>query len=453
MLDDTIAAVATPPGRGGIGVVRVSGPGALDVARALLRSSDAAAFEANRAFVADVVSPDGEAIDHVVATCFHSPRSFTGEHTVEISCHGSPVVLELVLHAALRAGARLATPGEFTLRAFLNGRLDLTQAEAVRDLVDAQTGYQARRAQRQLRGELSRRLQPLKERLLDVIVHLESTVEFVEDEIEPESRSALSSELAAASADVRTLTRTYDLGRRISEGVSLAFVGPPNAGKSSLFNALLERERAIVTAIPGTTRDLVSETLVLGGLPFRLVDTAGLRDTHDEVERIGIDRTRGAMADADIVLVVLDASATTREAALVLLEETEGLRRVVVENKIDLVAGPRYGEISVSGAPLRVSALTGEGIDVLRAAVLAVATEGGDLESTDILVTNARHHAILARASEHLDEARRALDEGLSEEFALVGLHAALGDLGELTGETAIDDILNRIFSTFCIGK
>lgn len=455
MLDDTIVAVATPPGRGGIGVIRLSGARAVEIAGAVLRSRKPLQ-EPNTAAVADLFRPEepDEPLDRVVVTVFRAPHSYTGEDVVEISCHGSPVIVEAALASLLGAGARLATPGEFTLRAFLTGRIDLTQAEAVRDLVDAQTIYQARTAQRQLRGELSRRLAPVKERLINLIVHLESTVEFVEDDIEPESRAALVEELRATARDLAALTSSYRLGRLVSEGISVALVGPPNAGKSSIFNQLVESERAIVTPIPGTTRDLVSERVLVGGIPLRLVDTAGLRETEDAVELIGIERTRSAIADADLVLAVVDAERSTRDEIAPLFEATAGLRRIVAINKIDLAAPPAWlDDLALDRAPLAVSALTGEGIDALRAEILERAGGGSGFEQDGILVTNARHHTLLVSATAHLESASGALEAGFSEEVALVGLHGCLADLGQLTGETALDDILNRIFSTFCIGK
>ncbi len=450
MLDDTVVAIATPPGRGGIGVLRLSGSRAVEIASTVTR---ARITEPNRAVVTDLVDGD-TVIDHVVVTTFRAPHSYTGEDTVEISCHGAPIVLGTALDTLLRAGCRLATPGEFTLRAFVNGRIDLTQAEAVRDLVDAQTSWQARRAQRQLRGELSTRLAPLTERLLELIVHLESTVEFVEDEIEPASRAALTEELERAARELAELASSYRVGRLVTEGVGVAIVGPPNAGKSSVFNRLVESERAIVTEVPGTTRDLVSERVVVGGIPFRLVDTAGLRDTEDRVESIGIERTRGAIADADVVLVVVDVSDADAVDSLVpLLAATEGLRRIVVLNKTDLASPSPELALLAGDSAVAMSALTGEGIDALRDSLLELSGAGTGLTDDTLMVTNARHHALLSAAAAHLAESSGALLDGLSEEIALVGLHGALRDLGELTGETAIDDILNRIFSTFCIGK
>ena len=464
MFEDTIVAVATPPGRGGIAILRVSGRDALGIARTCIRNSERLGDTPNRAVVVDLKDPDrpGESLDRAVATWFRGPRSYTGEDVVEVALHGSPVIVDSGLRALLAAGARPATAGEFTLRAFLNGRLDLTQAEAVRDLVNAQTGHQARLAQRQLRGELSLRLQPLKERLLSLIVHLESTVEFVDDDIEPEGRSALSAELAAAAVDLATLTSSYRIGRLVADGIGVTLAGRPNAGKSSLFNRLVRSERAIVTATPGTTRDLVSEPIDLEGIPVRLVDTAGIREAEEEVERIGVGRTRSAIVDADVVLVVIDGHGDTVETTRMLLDEARGMTCVVVINKIDLgepdpmLAGA-VGEFGVT--PIEVSALTGDGIDAVRFEIVRVVggggAGGGDLgqSSSGLLVTNARHFELLTRATAGLESASEALTAGFSEEIALVGLHESLRCLGEVTGETAIDDILGRIFSTFCIGK
>jgi len=458
MIDDTIAAIATPLGRGGIGVIRVSGRDAAAIVRRVVRASDVRLLDAaNVAVVADLfVDQDATVpLDRAVVTLFRQPRSYTGEDVVEIACHGSPVVLETLLATLFRHGARPATPGEFTMRAFLTGKMDLTQAEAVRDLVDAQTAYQARNAQRQLRGELSLRLAPIKERLLDLIVHLESTVEFVEDDILPDDRRTLARELAALRSTFDELCSSYALGRFVASGATLALVGAPNVGKSSIFNSLLKRERAIVTPIPGTTRDLVSEQLELGGIPFRVVDTAGLRATEDEVERIGVERTLSAIVDADVVLVVLDAVGSSEEELSDLRSRTEGLNRIVAINKVDLCPEPRIlSAVRAWGVePLLVSALSGENVDRLRDALVHSVTGRSQPERDGILVSNARHYSLLAQASEQTEVARHALEEGLSEEFALSGLHAVLRNVGEVTGETTVDDILHRIFSTFCIGK
>lgn len=458
MFEDTIVAVATPPGRGGIATVRMSGPDALRIANVCLGGGDRLAASPRRAILVDVTDParEGSAIDRGLATWFRAPASYTGEDVVEISVHGSPVIVDTTLRALLAAGARVATPGEFTLRAFLNGRIDLTQAEAVRDIVEAQTGHQARHAQRQLRGELSNRLRPLRDRLLAVIVQLESTVEFVEDDIAPEERSTLSAELESAANELSALTSTYAVGRLIADGLGVTLAGRPNAGKSSLFNRLVRSERAIVTPTPGTTRDLVSESIEIDGVPVRLVDTAGLRETDDEIERIGVGRTRSSIADADVVIVVIDGQADSADTLGPLLDESRDSRRVVVVNKTDL--GPPeagvVGHIRAAGVnPILVSALSGDGLDDVRGAILSAVGGLPVVETDSLLVTNARHHELLRRASAALSSASEALSAGFSEEIALAGLHEALQTLGELTGETVIDDVLGMIFSTFCIGK
>ena len=306
-LDDTIVAIATPPGRGGIGVVRLSGNEARNIARPMLRLAHD--LEAGRAHFGELIDPaTGQRIDEVVATFFAKPHSYTTDDVVEISCHGSPVVLRHVVEMALAAGARLAEPGEFTMRAFLNGRIDLTQAEAVRDLIDSQTLFQAQVAARQLEGSLSKRLQPIKQQLIELIAVMEAGIDFAEDDVSITPDEQILARIAAIRAPLEELLASFAFGKVVHEGLTLAIVGRPNVGKSSLFNRLVERERAIVTATPGTTRDLVSETVAIGGIPVRLVDTAGIRDALDEAESIGVRKSIEALADADIVLVVRDAS-------------------------------------------------------------------------------------------------------------------------------------------------
>lgn len=457
MLDDTIAAVATPPGRGAIGIVRLSGSDAVPIARSFLAGIRGDFLsEPRRPQLADVVTEPGRGpIDRALVTFFRAPHSYTGEDVVEVACHGSPVVLEHALAAAFSAGARAATPGEFTLRAFLNGRLDLVQAEAVRDLVDAQTSHQARVARRQLGGALSLSLVPLKERLLDLVVQLESSIEFVEDDLPQASREALGAELRATALRLREMAGSYSVGRLLARGVALAIIGPPNAGKSSIFNHLLGRSRSIVTALPGTTRDLVSETVVLSDVAFRLVDTAGIRPTDDPVERIGVELSRTALADADVVLLVLDAAETSADEAMRLLAETSRHSRVVALNKCDVADTARLARlVPGDGAYVPTSAQTGDNMESLQNALVAAALgEDHRFGQLDVFVTNARQHAHLRRASESLDRATEVFEGGLSEEIALVGIHDSLRALGDLTGATAVNDILHRIFDTFCIGK
>lgn len=457
---ETIVAISTPPGRGGIGIVRLSGPHAGEISEKLVRMR--APMEHARARLADVPDPEtGEKLDEAVVTWFARPNSYTGEDLVEIAAHGSPVVLEMLVRLALRAGARLARPGEFTERAFLAGRMDLTEAEAVRDLIEAQTLYQARIAAEQMGGALSRRAHPAKEKLVELIALLEAGIDFAEDDVEVTPDAEIVTSVDTISAELRTLVKSWEHGRMVHAGLRLAIVGRPNVGKSSLFNRLLERERAIVTAQPGTTRDLVTERMSLGGIPLELVDTAGLRETSEEAETIGVRKSREVLADADLVLVVLDASVPVREDERELIASLAGRRTLVAANKCDL---PMDGaeEESVWTAPsaetapaaglVRTSALTGEGVEALREALTEmVRNPAGESESG--MLTSLRHFEAVSGALEALDAARQAIAEKIPHEMLLLHLYAALRQLDSLTGETTTEDVLNRIFSSFCIGK
>jgi tRNA modification GTPase len=451
-LDDTIVAIATPPGRGGIGVVRLAGPESKTIASRMLRLSGGRAVEANRAEFGELVEiEDGERIDEVVATCFAAPHSYTTDEIVEISCHGSPIVLRRVIEMAVAQGARLAEPGEFTQRAFLNGRLDLTQAEAVRDLIDSQTLYQAKVAARQLKGSLSRALLPMKEKLIALIARLEAGIDFAEDDI----AVMPADQILAAIEDVRVLLRglaaSFTYGKVVHEGLTLAIVGRPNVGKSSLFNQLVERERAIVTASPGTTRDLVTETVALGGIPVRLVDTAGIRVALDEAEDIGIRKSMEALADADLVLVVLDASDELGPVDRELLNDVATRSAIVVLNKTDLgECATRLVEADLRS--VRTSAVTGEGIPELRSEILR-AVRGSASEDGGAMLTNLRQQGQVESALEALSAAVSSVQSAIPHEMVLLDLYSALRALDELTGATTADDILNLIFSTFCIGK
>jgi tRNA modification GTPase len=412
----------------------------------------------------------GARLDEGVVTYFAAPNSYTGEDVLEIAAHGSPVILDLLVRRALEAGARLARPGEFTERAFLHGRIDLTQAEAVRDLIEAETLYQVRVAAEQLGGALSRRVAPVKEQLVALVTLLEAGIDFAEDDIDVTPDAEIARRLDALDAALTPIAATFREGRLVHNGLTMAIVGRPNAGKSSLFNRLVERERAIVTATPGTTRDLVTERISLGGIPVELVDTAGLRETEDEAESHGIARTEGAMADADLVLLLLDATATVdAEGVLRLPEEDarllaslEGRSPLLVINKIDL-AHPKHldtgGPASVNGVISElalVSALTGEGVAALRTRLLerlrgSESNTGNSAESG--MLTSLRHYEALAGCTQALTRARGALAQQVPHEMLLLDLYAALQQLDQLTGATTADDILNRIFSSFCIGK
>jgi len=382
-----------------------------------------------------------------VVTYFAKPHSYTTDDIVEIAAHGSPVVLRHIVELCIAAGARLAEPGEFTMRAFLNGRIDLTQAEAVRDLIDSQTLYQAKIAAQQLEGALSRRLQPVKQKLVELIAVLEAGIDFAEDDVSILPNPAILERIAAVRTPLEQLAATFAYGKIVHEGLTLAIVGRPNVGKSSLFNRLVERERAIVTASPGTTRDLVSETVAIGGIPIQLVDTAGIRQALDEAESIGIRKSMEALADADLVLVVLDASQPGTAEDKELLRHAEGRPNIVVGNKCDL--GVAAGQSSI----VRASALTSEGIPELRAEILRhIGGETGAQAESGFL-TNVRHQGLVQDSLAALNAATGAVGARIPHEMLLLDLYNALRPLDAITGATTTDDILNLIFSTFCIGK
>ncbi len=396
----------------------------------------------------------GEILDQALLTYFRSPKSFTGEDQVEFSCHGSPVVLDLLLEAIVKLNARLAEPGEFTLRALGNGRLNLSQAEAIRDLIDAQTSAAVRQASRQLRGEVSQRLQPFKEILLEIIVPLESSIEFVEDDLPATATEVLLAKLSQLESDIEQLAETFAAGRLLKEGLRIALVGAPNVGKSSLFNKLLTYERAIVTDVPGTTRDSLTEAVNIDGIPVWFTDTAGLRSGGDFVERIGIERTRSAAADADLIVLVIDGSHKASDEELGLLQETKEYSRVIALNKRDLESFDKQAVDLLAKAPgaILISAKTGQGLDLLKAAILSPFATRSCAED-GLLITNARHQDLLRRSQRALQSSTELLRQRASEELVLVGLYDALRHLGEITGETTPDDVLAQIFSTFCIGK
>lgn len=444
---DTIAAIATPPGAGGLGIVRLSGPHARTIASSFLRFGGHHAWRPWQAALAEVLDESGATIDEAVVTYFAAPRSYTAEDIVEICCHGSPVVLRHAVARALAAGARPAAPGEFTMRAFLNGRIDLPRAEAVHDLITATTLHQAKVAAQQIGGSVSRLLAPIKRQLLELIALLEAGIDFAEDDVSVAPSQELLARLHSLITATGSLIDSFRYGKLVHDGIALAIAGRPNAGKSSLFNRLLERDRAIVTEIPGTTRDTVSETFALDGIPVRLIDTAGVRDSRDPVERLGIERTYAAIADADLTIIVLDLSRPLQPEDRLLIERAQG-PRVLAGNKCDL---PRA--LSCDWDLCAVSALTGEGIGELRKALVRAIAPHGFASPHSGFITSLRHEQLLKEAREALARAREAVHVGLPHELLLVDCYAALSPIDAITGATTADDILNRIFSTFCIGK
>ncbi len=455
-MPDTIVALATPTGRSGIGVIRLSGDEALGITRRLT-ADDGFDPEPRVAYLKQLYDPAGDVIDEALVTYFKAPGSFTGEDVIEISGHGSPVLLRQVIDICLASGARMAEAGEFTLRALSNGRMDLTEAEAVRDLIDAQTTASARQAIRQLRGEFSNQLQPLRDDLLNVIVLLESALEFVEDDL-PETQAAnVRSRLDAIVEATEKIASTFKAGRLIREGLKVALVGRPNVGKSSLFNALLGSERAIVTEIPGTTRDQLHERFSVDGIPISLIDTAGIRETVDIVESIGVERSRAVMADADVVVVMIDAAEPLTAEDREIFESVADIDHLVVLNKIDKIAASDLefirSRLEIDGRRVAaVSAKSGAGLAELQRAVVAPFSTR-DVSGSGFLVTDARHHDLLLRAAAEMRASLARFDEKMSEEIVLIGLHNALRYLGQITGETTTEDMLSRIFETFCIGK
>jgi tRNA modification GTPase len=482
-LDDTIVAIATPPGRGGIGIVRLAGPEARSIAAPMLSLKHD--LEPGRAVLGEIVEPCGrgrlareeaasdpevhciektpraigprphtheQRIDEVVVTYFAKPHSYTTDDIVEIAAHGSPVVLHHVVELALARGARLAEPGEFTMRAFLNGRIDLTQAEAVRDLIESQTLYQAKVAAQQLEGALARRLQPIKQKLVELIAVLEAGIDFAEDDVSVLPAEHILDQISAVRAPLQELSDSFAYGKLVHEGLTLTIVGRPNVGKSSLFNRLVESERAIVTASPGTTRDLVTETVAIEGIPVKLVDTAGIRNALDEAEGIGIRKSMEALADADLVLLVLDSSEAAAAEDHRLLALVAQRTAILVENKSDRNSS-QFQVPSSQLARIRVSALTGHGISELRAEILRQV--GGEFEGRGEtgFLTNARHQGLVGDSLAGLDASVVAVHAKVPHEMVLLDLYNALRPLDEITGATTNDDILNLIFSRFCIGK
>jgi tRNA modification GTPase len=460
----TIVAISTAPGRGGIGIVRLSGPHAREIAAPMLRLRHD--FEPGRARFGEILDlsdrADSEAprvLDQIVATYFAASHSYTGEDVIEIAMHGAPVLLDHVVRQCCstrvegKPAARLAEPGEFTQRAFLAGRIDLTQAEAIGDLIGSSTMEQARVAARQMDGALARAVAPAKAELVALIAAMEAGIDFAEDDIDVVAAEEIARRITAAHFPLSALERSFAVGRVVREGFKLAIVGRPNAGKSSLFNRLVERDRAIVTATPGTTRDLVTETVAINGIPVELIDTAGLRESADEAERLGIAKSREAMADADVVLLVVDAAAggmNNEDEAVLARAEVGGSVALVACNKADLVRGSRT---NMQRDALSTSAVTGEGIAELRAAILrAVVGEGRGLREGGLL-TNLRQHHAVEQALRGLDAASAAISLATPHEMVLLDLYEALRGLDALTGTTTNEDVLRLIFSSFCIGK
>ena len=457
MTEDTISQIATAYGAGGIGIIRVSGADAFAVARQIFRPvrGDLGEITPYRAHYGQITAADSGVIDEGILLPMRAPHSYTGEDVVELQCHGGSIVLREVLLRTWEAGARPAEAGEFTKRAFLNGRLDLTRAEGVMELIAAKSARSARAARERMAGALSQEITAIRHRLLGAIARIEAGIDFPEDDITAASAAALREDITAAASAVRRLLTGANAGRILSEGVKTVIVGRPNVGKSSLLNALVGTERAIVTDVPGTTRDVIEEEIIVEGIPLRLLDTAGLRAAEDAVEQIGVRRTEGHLADAELVLAVFDASAALTDEDRDLLARLQNTAAdiLVLCNKEDRSAVLTAADFALDAPVLTISAREGTGLDALRAAIAArVAAREGEL-SDGALPNKEREVDALRRAAGHLDEAAAALAADMGTDFISIDLRVAYDILGEILGETADTDLIDRIFSEFCIGK
>lgn len=455
--EDTIAAVATPAGEGGVAIVRVSGPDAERIAREIFARSGGrnGALRSHTLHYGTIREPKtGAALDQALLTLMRRPRSYTGEDVLELHCHGGPLLVRRVLELVLSRGARSAEPGEFTKRAFLNGRLDLAQAEAVLDLVRARTNKGMQLALGQVQGELSKWVGGLREELLDILVQVEAAIDFPEEEIDLLKRDEMAAKIVALSEKIKRLINSYEWGRLFREGAGVCIAGKPNVGKSSLLNALLGEERVIVNAAPGTTRDVIEESINLGGLPVVLWDTAGIRETDDQLEKIGVSLSKKRLEEAEAVLVVLDGSSPLSTEDLSILKAVEVKKGLVVVNKNDLrqqleVDRVRLG--SMEKELLSISAKGGIGLESLKHALRELLLDADS--EPPIVVSNLRHKASLERANDSLLAAIDALKVGQPSEIVAIDLNGAKESLGEVIGEVTSDDILERIFRDFCIGK
>jgi tRNA modification GTPase len=452
-LRDTIAAVATAAGPAAVAVVRISGTDAEPVATRVFRGSSPASWKNRRLYLGELADSQGRVLDRAMGVIMRAPHSYTGEDVVELHCHGGVLLARRLLEAVLAAGARSAERGEFTLRAFLNGKLDLAQAESVADLIAARTTPALDAAARQLEGALSRVVEELRARLIGIAAHLEVAIDFAEEDVGALDRAALAADADGVASRARDLAATYARGRIVREGLRVAIVGKPNVGKSSLLNRLLGSDRAIVTTMPGTTRDLIEESLNVGGIAVVLIDTAGLRAAEEPVERIGIDRTRDAMASADLVLAVFDSSRPWEREDQQVIDAMRHQARILVLNKADLPRAPGFADEVLHGPwpAIRVSAVTGNGIVELENAIAGSICREDD--EGGVVVTRERHRAALECASGGAERAASALRAGLSPDLVGVDIQAALGHLGQITGRTSPEDVLDRIFQEFCIGK
>lgn len=456
--EDTICAISTPIGEGGIGIVRISGKDAFAIAEKIFfskKNKDLSAFPSHTIHYGEI-RDNNERVDEALVSIMKAPNTYTKEDVVEINCHGGPLPLKKVMELVLKNGARLAEPGEFTKRAFLNGRIDLSQAEAVIDIINSKTDDSLRLAVNQLSGILSKKVNAIREELISIIASVEASIDFVDEDIEFISRDEMGKRIDRTVDEIEALITTADEGRIYKEGIATAIIGKPNVGKSSLLNALLKEERAIVTPIPGTTRDVIEEWVNIKGMPLRILDTAGIRHTEDLVEIEGVKRSRDAIKRADLILLLIDGSNKLNDEDKRLMQEVSDKRLIVLLNKSDLPSLVKKNDIAnilPENELVAISALTGEGVDSLKTAIHNLLFKGVITAGERPIITNLRHKTALEKTKKALENLEGSLKNEMSEEFLAVDLRAALNALGEITGETATEDILNRIFEEFCVGK
>jgi len=453
-IDDTIVAISTPPGYSGIGIVRLSGRDAIRIAEHLFsspRGKCLSGLPTHRLIYGHIIDPEEqEVVDEVLVSVMRAPSTYTREDIVEINCHGGPIILRRILQILIKSGARLAQPGEFTMRAFLNGRIDLAQSEAVLDMINSLTEEGQRIAMQQLRGGLSKRLSDIRERLIELTAIVEADIDFPE-EVEPPHKERLREMAKGILSELKELIDNSRYGVILRNGLKTAIIGRPNVGKSSLLNALLQQDRAIVTELPGTTRDVIEEYLNIQGLPVRIMDTAGIRDPRDIAEKEGVERSIRAMRDADLLLLVLDGGDELHDTDRMLIHESERKDTIFVINKMDLPTRIEMDELPSDKPAVRVSALNGKGLDALKKEILDMSLKG-KRNLADIVVANERHVIALRKADASITSFLEGMDN-ISPEFLAIELRDALDAIGEITGITTSDEILNKIFGEFCIGK
>jgi tRNA modification GTPase len=458
-LEDTIAAIATPPGVGGIGIIRISGPKARDIARLLFRSTKKAdGFKSHQLYHGDIVSPEtGTIIDEVLISIMEKPHTYTGEDVLEINCHGGSVILQSVLAEVIKAGTRLAEPGEFTRRAFLNNLIDLSQAEAVADMIMAKTDRGLELAVSHLKGNLTERIETIRTSIIDVLAILETSIDFPDEEREPGHPSGIAEDTAAIVDELHKLASTYREGKIYRDGVNAVITGRPNVGKSSLLNRLLGEKRAIVTAIPGTTRDFIEEIISIRGMPVKLTDTAGIREPENIIEEEGIKLVWEKLAQADVVIIVLDGSEALTKEDMEIITRSQAKKFLLIINKADLSHAIDERELASLAPdmkpPIWISAKYGEGMPALRDAIHSLVLDRTDDWHPTQIVSNIRHKIAIEKTVDLLSKARENMLNGLSPEFSAFDVREALESLGEIAGKTVTEEVLDRIFSTFCIGK